>query len=105
MLLGRQTPAAESYSPDLLYPISRAVGRQKIATVDELPFTGTDLWHAYEMSWLNTDDKPVTLVGRFAMPASSPNMVESKSFKLYLNSLNNTRFESTGQVREMISGM
>ena len=103
MLLGRQTPVAESYSPDLLYPISRAVGREQIATADELPFTGTDLWHAYEMSWLNRADKPVTFVGRFAIPASSPNMVESKSFKLYLNSLNNTRFESTEQVREMIS--
>ena len=103
MLLGRQTPAAESYAPDLLYPISRAVGREQIATADELPFTGTDLWHAYEMSWLNTADKPATFVGRFAIPASSPNMVESKSFKLYLNSLNNTRFESTEQVREMIS--
>ena len=102
MLLGRQTPVVESYSPDLLYPISRTVGREQIAPVGTLPFTGTDLWHAYEMSWLDTAGKPVTFVGRFAIPASSPNMVESKSFKLYLNSLNNTRFESTVQVRDMI---
>ena len=94
MLLGRQTPAAESYSPDLLYPISRAVGREQIATADALPFTGTDLWHAYEMSWLDQTGKPVARVGRFTIGAGSPNMVESKSFKLYLNSLNATRFSS-----------
>lgn len=102
MLLGRQTPVADSYSPGLLYPISRASGREQIAPSGALPFVGTDLWHAYELSWLNAAARPVTFVGRFLMPASSPNMVESKSFKLYLNSLNNTRFDSTEQVRELI---
>jgi len=102
MLLGRQTPVTDSYAPELLYPISRATGREQIATAGALPFTGTDLWHAYEMSWLDAAAKPVTFVGRFAIPASSPNMVESKSFKLYLNSLNNTCFESTEEVREII---
>ena len=101
MLLGRQTPVTECYAPELLYPISRAAGREQIAVADRLPLNGTDLWHAYEMSWLDAAAKPVTFVGRFAIPASSPNMVESKSFKLYLNSLNNTCFESTEQVRQM----
>jgi len=102
MLLGRQTPVTQSYSPELLYPMPRAPGRQLIGCSDSLPFAGTDLWHAYEMSWLDATAKPVVRVGRFAIPASSPNMVESKSFKLYLNSLNNTRFDSEGQVANII---
>jgi 7-cyano-7-deazaguanine reductase len=102
MLLGRQTPAVDSYSPNLLYPIPRAAGRELIGTGGALPFTGTDLWHAYEMSWLDARGKPVVRVGRFAIPANSPNMVESKSFKLYLNSLNNTRFASAEQLRDRI---
>ena len=94
MLLGRQTPAADSYAPQLLYPIARHEGRQRLGLGDPLPFSGADLWHAYELSWLDANGKPVARVGRFTIPASSPNMVESKSFKLYLNSLNNTRFAS-----------
>ncbi len=102
MLLGRQTPVVDSYAPDLLYPIPRGAGRATIGCSENQPFTGTDLWHAYEMSWLDAGGKPVVRVGRFAIPASSPNMVESKSFKLYLNSLNNTRFESQSQVIDTI---
>ncbi len=72
-----------------------------------MPFTGADLWHAYEMSWLDAAGKPVVRVGRVAIPAGSANMVESKSFKLYLNSLNNTRFDSeeavTGLIRRDIA--
>lgn len=102
MLLGKQTPVANTYSPELLYPIPRADGRANLAAAGSLPFNGADLWHAYEMSWLDGAGKPVSFVGRFIIPASSPNMVESKSFKLYLNSLNNTRFASTHTVRDTI---
>ena len=93
MLLGKHTPVADEYSPQLLYRIPRSEARQRLGLHDPLPFTGVDLWHAYEMSWLDQGGKPVVRVGRFVIPADSPNMVESKSFKLYLNSLNNTRFE------------
>lgn len=94
MLLGRHTPVVHVYTPQLLHPIPRELARQRLGLVDRLPFHGADLWHAYEMSWLDDAGKPVVRVGRFLVPADSPNMVESKSFKLYLNSLNNTRFSS-----------
>ena len=102
MPLGKQTAVVDTYSPDLLYPIPRSAGREQIISAGKLPFGGADLWHAYEMSWLDASGKPVCFVGRFTVPANSPNMVESKSFKLYLNSLNNTRFESSDIVRDMI---
>lgn len=94
MLLGVHTPVVDEYSPRLLYPIPRRDARERLGLQEPLPFAGADLWHAYEMSWLDQTGKPVARVGRFTIGASSPNMVESKSFKLYLNSLNNTRFTS-----------
>lgn len=93
-MLGKHTPVADEYSPQLLYPIDRSQGRKNLGLDRSLSMAGADLWHAYEMSWLDSSGKPVVRVGRFTIPAGSPCMVESKSFKLYLNSLNNTRFES-----------
>jgi len=92
MLLGKQVPVVDEYSPELLYPIPRERARHTLRIGATLPFHGCDLWHAYEMSWLDARGKPQVRVGRFTIPADSPNMVESKSFKLYLNSLNSTRF-------------
>lgn len=103
MLLGKQTPVVEVYAPDLLYPIPRSQGRDGLGLTAPLPFHGVDIWHAYEMSWLDKSGKPVVRVGRFSVPASSPNMVESKSFKLYLNSLNNTRFDTVDAARDTIT--
>jgi len=100
MLLGRQTPVPDRYSPQLLYSIPRAEARERLGLAGSLPFYGADLWHAYEISWLDSGGKPLSRVGRFTVPASSPCMVESKSFKLYLNSLNDTRFESEEEARE-----
>ena len=94
MLLGVHTPVVDEYSPQLLYPIPRSDARKRLGLQEPLPFAGADLWHAYEMSWLDQTGKPVARVGRFTIGAGSPNMVESKSFKLYLNSLNSTRFSS-----------
>ena len=91
ILLGQETPVRELYAPDVLYPIPRAISREQLGLARKL--YGVDLWHAYEMSWLDGHGKPVVRVGRFSVPASSPNMVESKSFKLYLNSLNNVSFD------------
>lgn len=104
MLLGKHTPLVESYAPDLLYPIPRANGRKALATDSGQAFSGVDLWHAYELSWLDSSGKPLVRVGRFLIPADSPNMVESKSFKLYLNSLNNTRFSNADELRTTIVG-
>lgn len=93
LLLGKRTPVVEVYSPEILYPIPRSTARNSLGIGDQLPFHGVDLWHAYELSWLDATGKPVARVGRFTVPATSPCIVESKSFKLYINSLNNTRFE------------
>ncbi len=102
MLLGRQTPLLQQYAPYILHAIPRATARQHLGIGTALPFHGADLWHAYEMSWLDNDGKPVVRVGRFTVPASSPYIVESKSFKLYLNSLNNTRFTTPEAARATI---
>jgi 7-cyano-7-deazaguanine reductase len=102
MLLGRHTPVVQVYSPQLLFAIPRAPARQTLGLSQPLPFHGVDRWHAYEMSWLDDAGKPVARVGRFGVPADSPNIVESKSFKLYLNSLNSTRFPSDAKARAAI---
>jgi 7-cyano-7-deazaguanine reductase len=101
-LLGRHTPAPQEYSPDILRAIPRKLARDKLQMKENLPFHGVDLWRAYEMSWLDQTGKPVVFVGKFSVPAQSPNMVESKSFKLYLNSLNSTRFSSVKEARSTI---
>lgn len=100
LLLGKQTPVVETYSPNLLFPIPRAQGRAGLAS--ETHFHGADLWHAYEVSWLNAQGKPEVRVARFTVPCNSPNMVESKSFKLYLNSVNTTRYPSEQHLLETL---
>ena len=93
--LGKATEYQSHYAPELLYPIPRQLKRSEIGIVDAaLPFVGEDLWNAYELSWLNPKGKPMVAVGCFRVPVDSPNLIESKSFKLYLNSFNQTRFES-----------
>ncbi|KDE39134.1 NADPH dependent preQ0 reductase [Nitrincola lacisaponensis] len=97
--LGQETVYANQYDPSLLYPIARhlnwdARGVQR----DSLPFKGVDLWNAYEISWLNTDGKPLVRIGEFRIPANSSHIIESKSFKLYLNSFNLTRFATETEV-------
>jgi len=91
--LGKQTDYPDQYDPGQLCPIPRTKGRSVLAA-PTLSMQGSDLWNAYEVSWLDASGKPQVACGQFVFPASSPNMVESKSFKLYLNSLNQTRFES-----------
>jgi 7-cyano-7-deazaguanine reductase len=92
LLLGKQTPPVHGYSPEILYAIPRATGRQSLALLGTEAIYGVDLWHAYEMSWLEESGRPVSRVGRFTVPSSSANIIESKSFKLYLNSLNGQTF-------------
>ena len=92
-LLGREVAYPSTYDPSLLFPIPRAQARGEIG-LDEaaLPFTGHDRWHAYELSWLDARGKPVVATATLEVPATSPHLIESKSLKLYLNSLNATRF-------------
>jgi 7-cyano-7-deazaguanine reductase len=88
--LGKPTCYQDSYDPALLCPFPRQVKRNEIGLGKELPFSGCDLWTAYELSWLNPKGKPVVAVGEFCFPCSSPFLIESKSLKLYLNSFNQT---------------
>ena len=101
-LLGKATPYADQYDASLLYPISRAPKRQEIGlNIDAgatLPFMGADLWTAYELSWLNARGKPQVALAQITVPCETPNIIESKSFKLYLNSFNNTRFGDADEV-------
>ncbi|MGJ7458677.1 NADPH-dependent 7-cyano-7-deazaguanine reductase QueF [Halomonas sp. RA08-2] len=93
--LGRESAYPERYDATLLYPIARAANRAPLGIeAGALPFIGEDEWHAFEVSWLNARGKPVVAVARFRLPADSPNLIESKSWKLYLNGFNQARFES-----------
>ncbi|WP_192036376.1 NADPH-dependent 7-cyano-7-deazaguanine reductase QueF [Halomonas sp. YLGW01] len=97
--LGRESAYPERYDPALLYPISRAANRAPLGITDDaLPFVGEDEWHAFEVSWLTPRGKPVVAVARFRLPADSPNLIESKSWKLYLNSYNQSGFASREEV-------
>lgn len=101
-LLGRVTAYAEHYAPEILHPIPRSISREALAIPEGLPFQGIDLWNAYELSWLNPRGKPVVAVGEITFPITSPNLVESKSLKLYLNSLNGMRYASVDEVTTLI---
>lgn len=93
--LGKTTNYIDKYDPSILDPIPRSLAREALALGEVLPFTGVDRWTGYELSWLNEKGKPVVALAEFEFPCSSPNIVESKSFKLYLNSFNQTAIEST----------
>ncbi|MGE5469888.1 MAG: NADPH-dependent 7-cyano-7-deazaguanine reductase QueF [Bacteroidota bacterium] len=101
--LGKATAYRSDYAPELLYPIPRQLKRDELGIAgDALPFIGEDLWNAYELSWLNPKGKPVVAVGTFRVPADSPQLIESKSFKLYLNSFNQTRFADPDEVAAIL---
>lgn len=102
--LGRDSAYPERYDAGLLYPIPRAANRAPLGIEEgALPFVGEDEWHAFEVSWLNSRGKPIVAVARFRLPASSPNLIESKSWKLYLNSFNQTRFYSREEVMQTLA--
>jgi 7-cyano-7-deazaguanine reductase len=103
-VLGQQSAYPNQYDPNLLFPIARSDNRSTLGLnlQSTPPFFGVDIWNAYELAWLNLKGKPQIALAEFIIPADSPNMIESKSFKLYLNSLNNTRFEDENQLRERL---
>lgn len=101
--LGRQTDYVSVYAPHLLFPIPRAESRALLGIGDTLPFFGVDIWTGYELSWLDALGKPVVAIAEFFIPCTSEFIVESKSFKLYLNSLNQTRFENTAEVEALVT--
>ena len=101
--LGRTVDYPDKYDASLLFPIARGIGRGALMLDGALPFIGHDRWHAYELSWLDRRGKPVVETATFTVPATSPNLVESKSLKLYLNSFNGTRFDDAQSVRARIA--
>lgn len=101
--LGKNTEYPNEYESSLLFPVPRQIKRDELGLSADLPFTGCDIWNAYEMSWLNDKGKPQVAIGVFTFDANSENIVESKSFKLYLNSFNQTRFESWEKVEQVLA--
>lgn len=102
--LGREVAYPRAYDPSLLFPIARAQGRATLGLGGAaLPFVGHDRWHAYELSWLDGRGRPAVETATFLVPADSPNLVESKSLKLYLNSLNGSRFDGRAEVHARIT--
>jgi 7-cyano-7-deazaguanine reductase len=100
--LGKQSAYQTQYDPSLLFPIARKTKRDELGLSGTLPFYGVDIWNAYEISWLNLRGKPQVAIASITVPADSPNIVESKSFKLYLNSFNQTRLAGTDALLELM---
>ncbi len=96
--LGQTSEYVAEYDPAQLCPIPRANNWQGRGYA-QAPFFGCDIWNAYEVSWLNPRGLPQVAVAEFRIPCQSPQLIESKSFKLYLNSFNLTRFDHPDQVR------
>ncbi|MGY0505645.1 NADPH-dependent 7-cyano-7-deazaguanine reductase QueF [Luteimonas sp. e5] len=100
--LGRESAYPERYDPGLLFPIPRAPARAQLGIEASPPFIGHDRWQAYELSWLDPRGRPQVATASFLVPADSPRLVESKSLKLYLNSLNGERLQDAEAVRARI---
>lgn len=101
--LGEGSTYPDSYSPGLLHPIPRTDNRQALGLSAALPFHGEDVWNAYELTWLDANGKPRVAVAEFRVPCESTNIIESKSMKLYLNSLSMSRYESADEVTATIA--
>ena len=96
--LGKPTLSAEHYDPTLLYPIPRSGKRTEIGVGAQPLFFGADLWTAFELSWLNPRGKPQVAIAHLTVPCESPNIIESKSLKLYLGSLANMSFAAPEEI-------
>jgi len=103
LALGKTTQYCSNYNATLLQAVPRSLNRDALnLTGSSLPFLGEDLWYGYELSWLNEKGKPLVAVAEFRFPCTSTNIVESKSFKLYLNSFNQSKFKSIEQVEKIL---
>lgn len=103
LTLGKSTDYRDTYDAALLQPVPRSLNRDPLGIrADSLPFHGGDIWTLYELSWLNAKGLPQVAVGQVELRDTSLNLVESKSFKLYLNSFNQTRFASWDDVRDTL---
>jgi 7-cyano-7-deazaguanine reductase len=103
LTLGKSTGYQEKYDATLLQAVPRKLNRDAIELTDELPFHGADIWTGYELSWLNAKGKPMVAIAEFILDVTSINLIESKSFKLYLNSFNQTKFASIESVQQTLA--
>lgn len=108
MPLGKTVDYPTSYAPQLLFPVPRSAGRKQIgigaaAASAAATFCGVDVWNCYECSWLDATGRPTFSTLELRVPATSPNLVESKSLKLYLNSLNFCKFASEAAAFETVA--
>jgi len=98
--LGKKVAYDFTYNPELLHPVPRRLGREAAGL---LSFAGSrqgvDIWNIYELSWLSPSGLPAIAIAELRVPADSPSLIESKSLKLYCNSFNMSRFESSEEVR------
>ncbi|MCL1623590.1 NADPH-dependent 7-cyano-7-deazaguanine reductase QueF [Moraxella sp. Tifton1] len=104
-VLGEVTSYPKTYDPSILFPISRSIGRNDVLEKSGFDLSlvqGIDVWQAFEISWLNALGVSQVAMARFIIPANSPNIVESKSLKLYLNGLNFTKFDDVQAVQHTI---
>ena len=100
--LGQQSEYPDEYSAALLFAMERAESRATLGLGDDLPFQGVDIWNAWELTWLANNGQPRIATVEMRVPAESPNIVESKSLKLYLNSFSMSSYESADEVRDVI---
>jgi 7-cyano-7-deazaguanine reductase len=101
--LGRASEYPDRYAPSLLFSVPRAPQREALGiAAGTLPFTGVDLWTAYELTWLDPAGKPQVALAGFEVPVDSPSIIESKSMKLYLGSFAQTRFAGMTDVAATI---
>ena len=98
LTLGQKVDYIEQYTPELLQGVPRSLSREQIGVSQPLPFGGVDIWNGYELSWLNPKGKPQVAILQCQVPIDSQNLIESKSFKLYLNSFNQSVFGSADEV-------
>ncbi|QQX79058.1 NADPH-dependent 7-cyano-7-deazaguanine reductase QueF [Shewanella sp. KX20019] len=103
LTLGKSTGYQEQYDASLLQGVPRKLNRDAIALTHELPFHGCDIWTGYELSWLNAKGKPMVAIAEFSLDYKSANLIESKSFKLYLNSFNQTQFDDVQAVESTLT--
>lgn len=103
LTLGKKTAYHDQYDATLLQAVPRRLNRDPLAIyANALPFHGADIWTMYELSWLNQRGVPQVAIGSISVDANSENLIESKSFKLYLNSFNQTHFETWENVRSVL---
>ncbi|SUT86407.1 7-cyano-7-deazaguanine reductase [Actinobacillus ureae] len=101
--LGQKTGYKSEYDPTLLQPVPRKLNRDGLGITEQQPFDrGADVWTCYELSWLNENGLPQVAIADVAIDFRSENLIESKSFKLYLNSFNQTKFASLEQVEQTL---